>query len=339
MLATKTTYEIFYNGKNVSRDIVPFVKGLSYTDNTTKESDEIEILLDDSLKLWQFDWYPTKGDKMQIKIFSDEGTLNCGVFTIDQMTANFTGDGDEVTIKAIAAGTNNELRTIRSYAHEHKSIREIANTIASKNGITLEGEIPNVRINRKTQYRTTDLAFLQQLANDYGYTFSIRDNRMTFTSIFELEGKPAALVIHRKDIKSASFTDKTSQTFKAVQINYHNPKKKEVISYGKKESDPAFKDVKGDTLVLHSRVENQPQAEIVAKTALYNANSLQQEGIIDVVGNVFLVAGINIELVGFGVFSGRYFIRRSTHIPTAGDGYITSIDIKRVGLVDKSLYK
>jgi phage protein D len=335
----KPTYEIVYNGKNITTDILPYVLSFSFSDKASGESDELEIVVEDSEGLWRNEWYPLKGDFITARIISIDGELQCGKFTVDEMSATGGSGGDTVTIKALAAGINKKTRTKKSSAHESKTLREIANTIAAQNGLKVSGNIANITINRATQRGQTDLHFLHRLASEYGYTFSVRDNLLVFTKISELEKKKAAFVLTDKEIISWSITDKTAHTFQAVKISYHNPKEKEVIEFEHKEDSDAFKTAKSDILVLKIHAENRQQAEIKAKAALYKVNSLQQEGSVEIPGNMLAVAGNNCELVGLGVFSGLYYINGSTHSVSKDGGYSTSLEIKRVGLLEKKKEK
>lgn len=340
MNASQPTYEIVYNGKNITTDILPYVLSFTYTDKSSGESDELEIVMEDSSGLWRSEWYPLKGDTISAKI-SDMGlVLDCGSFTVDEMSATGGSGGDTVTIKALAAGINKKIRTKNSSAHESKTLREIANTIAAKHGLKVSGNIADIRINRITQHRETDLKFLHRIAGEYGYTFSVRGTTLVFTNIFELEKKKAAFALTSEDIISWSITDKTAHTFLAAKVSYHNPKQKEVIEFEHKEETDAFKNAKSDTLALHVQAENKQQAELKAKAALYKANSLQQEGSVDISGgSVLALAGNNCELIGLGVFSGLYYISSSTHSVSKDGGYTTSVEIKRVGLIEKKKQK
>ncbi|WP_153799079.1 phage late control D family protein [Foetidibacter luteolus] len=338
MQVPKTTYEVLYNGKNITGDILPYVLSINYTDRATGEADELEIVLEDSAKLWQLDYYPTHGDTVSVQFFDLGRTLNCGAFTIDEVTASFSLDGDIVTIKALAAGIHKDLRTVKFYAHEKKTLREIANTIASRHGLTVEGNIPDVRIERKTQYQKTDLHFLQELAHDYGYTFSVRENKLTFTNMLELESKETSLIINRNEVTRVEVTDKTAQTYRTADIKYHHPRKKSTIVFTKPENETAFKSAKADTLVMRKRIENKQQAEIMATVALYRANSLKQEGTVEMPGNVFVLAGNSVQLTGFGMASGKYYITESTHSVSRDGGYASAAQIKRVGLISKNDY-
>lgn len=332
MKAHQPTYEIVYNGRNITSDILPYVLSFGYTDKTAGETDELELTVEDRNGLWINQWYPVKGDTITARIFSLGKVLECGTFTVDEISASGGSSGNTVSIKGVAAGINKRVRTKNCYAHENKTLREIANTIAAKHGMKVDGEIANVRISRVTQYRETDLKFLQRLANDYGYEFSVRDSLLTFSNIFTIEDKTAALTITPEEIISWSLTDKTSKTFQAVRISYHNPKEKKVVSYEHKEENEAFKQAKTDNMEIKVKAENKQQAEIKAKAALYKANSLQQQGSLEMAGNVYALAGNNCHLEGLGYFSGKYYIQSSSHTVSKDGGYTTSLELKRVGL-------
>jgi len=203
----------------------------------------------------------------------------------------------------------------------------------------VQGNIASVRIARVTQYRETDLKFLRRLSFEYGYSFSIRDSKLIFTNIFELENKNSALSIHRSELISYSITDKTSETFKGAKVSYHNPRQKKVISHEQSESVVAYQGAKVDTLELHVKAENQQQAELKGRVALYRANSLQQSGSIEMPGNTLAVAGNNCELQGIGMFSGQYYLDTSTHTVDRDGGYVTNGEVKRIGLVNKEKQK
>ncbi|MCG2614899.1 hypothetical protein LZZ85_11425 [Terrimonas sp. NA20] len=339
MNAPKTSYEIIYNGKNITADIFPHVASFSYSDRSQGEADELEIVLEDSEKLWQNAWYPVKGDTVVARIIDKSGTLECGTFTVDEISGDGSVDGDTFTIKALAAGINNKIRTKHSQAHEGKSLREIANTIALKHGLKVEGEIRDVRIARITQYRETDLKFLKRISFEYGYSFSIRGDKLIFTNIFDLENKASALIIHRSEIVSYSITDKTSETYKNVKLVYHNPKQKKTIEHEQAEAAEAFKNAKNDTLEVRTRAENKQQAELISKVALYRANSRQQEGRINMPGFIYAVAGNNCEVQGLGMFSGQYYLDATTHSVDRDGGYNVELEIKRIGLVNKEKQK
>lgn len=340
MNVQKVKYEVVYNGRNITEDILPHVLNFSYSDKSQGEADEITILLEDAGKLWQNNWYPSKGDTVSAKIFHPtQGTLNCGTFTIDEVSGEGSESGDLFTIKGIAAGINKKIRSKNSYAHENKTLREIASHIAGKHGFTVEGTIQDVRIGRVTQYRENDLKFLKRLSFEYGYTFNVRDQKLIFTNVFDLEKKSSALTIHRSELINWSITDKTSGTYKDAKISHHSPRHKKTFSHTTRETEEAYQGAKVDTLEIRSKAENAQQAELKSRVALYRANSKQQEGNFTMPGNIYCVAGNNCTLEGIGQFSGLYYLAETTHSVDPSGGYTVAGSVKRVGLVEKAKQK
>jgi hypothetical protein len=56
-------------------------------------------------------------------------------------------------------------------------------------------------------------------------------------------------------------------------------------------------------------------------------------------GNTLVLAGNNCELIGIGMYSGKYYLEASTHTVDKDGGYTTAGDVKRVGLVGKNKQK
>jgi phage protein D len=264
--------------------------------------------------------------------------LPCGTFEIDEI--EFTGPPDTVNIKALAAGIKGKLRTKNSQAYENQTLKQIAQTIAGKNNLSVVGEIANVQIERATQNRETDLGFLRRISHEYGYVFSVRDSKLIFTTIFKLEAGTSVITIDKTDLIQWSLKDKTSATFKKAKVSYHNPKENKTESYETSDNlnadgKPITDVTKGDTLEIRTKAENKQQAKLKAKAALYRANNHQVSGSLDLEGYTILVAGQNFELTGMGALSGKYHIVTSKHTVERNGGYLMTLDIKRVGYVEK----
>lgn len=331
MNVRKPIFKIVYAGKDITSDISSSLLSVTYTDHAEGESDEVEVAIEDSEGLWRGDWYPTKGEKLTLSIGYDNQLMPCGTFEVDEI--ELSGPPDTLTIRALAAPIKGALRTKNSSAHENKTLREIASTIAQKNGLTVTGEIEDIRFTRVTQNRETDLGFLKRISYEYGHVFSVRDKQLIFTTIYKLEEGDAVQVIDRSDIADYSIRDKTASSFKKAELKYANPADKKVVDASKDEDDS--KDItKGDTLFMTTKAENKKQAEQKAKAALHRSNSRQQEGTISLEGQPLLVAGNNFELTGLGQLSGKYHIVRSRHKITRSAGYSTDLDIKRVGYIE-----
>ena len=318
----KPIFKIEYNQKDITKDVSNQVLNIEYTDYEHGQSDEITITFDDTQKLWQSSWIPSKGDSIRVFIgYEGEKLLNCGVFEIDEI--EFATPPDILTVKALATGITKALRQNNSVAYENKTLKQIASEIAQKHSLTLVGEIEDVRVERITQNQERDLTFLKKLAEQYGYIFKIAEGNLVFYKTEKLTGADAAKILYRTDLSRITLTEKTSKNYKSVTVSYHNPKTgKKITATAKNE-----KCVKGDTLKITERCENKQQALLKAKAALAKGNNTL-EGSIDLVGTPNLIAGLNIELKDLGYFSGKYHITQTRHFIDRTSGYGTSLEVK-----------
>ena len=318
----KPIFKIEYNQKDITKDVSNQVLNIEYTDYEHGQSDEITITFDDTQKLWQSSWIPSKGDSLRLYIgYESEKLLNCGVFEIDEI--EFSTPPDILTVKAIATGITKSLRQNNSVAYENKTLKQIASEIAQKHSLTLVGEIEDVRVERITQNQERDLTFLKKLAEQYGYIFKIAEGNLVFYKTEKLTGANAAKILYRTNLTRITLSEKTSKNYKAVTVSYHNPKTgKKITATAKNE-----KCVKGDTLKITERCENKQQALLKAKAALAKGNNTI-EGSIDMVGTPNLIAGLNVELKDLGYFSGKYHITQTRHFMDRTSGYGTSLEVK-----------
>jgi len=350
-------FKISYNGKDITRSMSEYLLSVTYTDKVTGETDEIEVLLEDTDGLWRSSWYPEKGAKLKLSMGYDEQLVDCGEFEIDEIVQS--GPPDTIAIKGLAAWVTSAMRTRSSSAHEGKTLKQIAEAIAAKNDLTVTGKIYTIRLERSTQHQETDLAYLKRISEEYGYVFSVRGKQLVFSSVYDLEQGLPVLEIDRSDLMAWSITDKTADTYSDAEVQYRNPKTKEKVSHSYKAQDPQSASyapyvsptqqqlvnsyvkrawqppLSPDRLALNTRADNKQQAEAKAKAALHKANSRQQEGTLDLEGYPLLVAGNNFLLTGMGRNSGKYHIEKSTHRIDRSGAYTTSLDIKRVGFVEK----
>lgn len=341
---------IIYNGKDITSDISEYLlrvvvvdKQLQKTGEEKAESDELTIELEDTDGLWRAEWMPQKQDRLTVEIGYEDEVYSFGTFEVDEI--EFSGPPDTVSLRAIAAGISKKLRTKRSTAHEGKTLRQIAQSIASANGLTVEGEIEDIQIGRVTQDRETDLAFLERIARTYGYMFSVRDSKCVFTNIFDIHRADSVLTIDRTEVSSYSIKSSTVDTKASAKVSYTEPASMEEIEYewadgGEEGMDYSSGEIEKrtaeDVLEIRTRVENKQQAERVARTALHAHNSKQVTGSLSMDGRPTLMAGINFEFTGMRKLSGKYNIEQATHTVERGGGYSVSLEIKKVGNLSDS---
>jgi len=337
MNVPQTAFSVTYNNKNITADIAKYLLSLTYSDKTEGESDEVSIELEDVDGHWQNSWYPEDGAALKVTI----GRLNCGDFEIDEI--ELKGPPDTVTIRGMATGIKNSLRTPKSDAHENKTLRQIAEKIATKNNFTIAGDIPEITIGRVTQNKETDVAFLKRISGKYGVIFSVRGTVITFTDIYKLEGRNVSFSVDKTELSQYSIKDKSEGAAQNAKVKSKNSKKNEKV-----ETDLAFDKftqenpqytaqpkASGDDNVSYESAENKQQGEAIAKKNMHLSISNLQEGSITMQFNPLACAGNNFTLTGLGKLSGKYHITASSHRIDRG-GAVSTLEIKRLQLPTKS---
>ncbi len=329
-------FRLTYDKKDVTAELAPYILQITYTDVLEGESDELEVNIEDKDHRWKNGWFPGKGDKLKLEIgYYGEPLANMGGFEIDEI--EFNGTPDTITIRALAAGVKEALRTDNTVAYEDMTLEEIAKAIAKKHGYKLTGKVAESKRTRKakrvTQQKEKDLAFLKRLGEAEGVIFSVKDGQLVWHDRDTLDAAKSITVINRADMLRFTFRTKTATTYKACEVSYHDPKTKALITHTFKAPDV----VSGDVLKLNQRCESKEEAVIKAAAALRNSNGKQVEGNITLYGNQKLRAGCNIEVKGLGLLDGGYQILKARHSMERGRGYTTEIELSTSTSQNKSL--
>ena len=332
--AIKPIFELTIAGKNITQEVSVFLSSVEYIDKLEEESDEINIVLDDVSGLWQSDWYPQQGDALALKMGYPGNMLHCGEFEIDEI--ELRGQPDQLTVKALATAISKDMRTKNSRAYEKQTLKEIAQFIANKHGLKLVGDtsqLGGLPVGRKTQNNESDLAFLSRMCKQYGIIFSVRGDQLVFLNPENLENGDAIAKFNRSQLATYSFKDKTADTFEAAVVSKRDIRTNSVPKWRvENNADPTQK----AELVVGGRVENESQAKATADGALRDKNKDKLTGSFSTDGNPLLVAGVNVEMEGFGAFSGKWNIKESRHKIDIGSGYVTDVQIRK-GLYKKTV--
>lgn len=321
--------QLVVNGKDVTSDLDPHVLDFSYEDKLHGKADEIEVTLRDDAGLWRGAWRPEHGDLVEAAIGYRGGpVMPCGLFEVDEPEAS--GDrsgGDVLTFRALSAKPSTGLRTKRTEAYEDQGLSDIAGKVAARNGMTLTGEIDDVRFKRVTQRRERDLEFLTRLAEDTGHYFTAKGAQAVFASRASVAGRE---VVRAFDLVAGTpivrwrLKEPTHRTYSKARVQYLDPDRKQLITV--EAEDVRVKT--GDTLSIDERVEDEASAKRLAQSRLDAANAEGRTGSLDLVGDPLLVAGQVIELGStFGKYAGRWLVNSARHRISRG-GYTTAIEIK-----------
>lgn len=325
-MASKPYFSLIYQGVDISSELDPQTTSVTYTDNHHGKVDEIDVTVQDSDGRWKGSWKPEAGDRMELTIYDGiGGVLPCGVFEMDEPeAAGNRGGGDTMTMRGLAAAITKSLRTEKTRAFDKQTLRQIVQKVAGEAGLSTEGDIEDQRFERVTQRRERDLEFLTRLAEDTGHYFSARGSRAIFTSIRSIDGQAAALTISHKQLGTTlldyRIRDQTAETYSKAKVTGLDEEKKEKIEVEEEDGDVKT----GDTLrIAGERVENPSQARVLAKSRLHFTNRKKRSGSIELVGNVRLLAGVVVDMIDFGKYSGPLLVDSSSHTMTR-EGYTSS---------------
>lgn len=354
-LGRRAWLQVTYNSKDISEALAQYLISASYTDNLSGQVDDVSLTLEDKAGLWQSDWMPVKGATLDITLctynwqglYDGEFDTTLGTFEVDEI--ELTSAPDVVNIKAVAisVGDDSTLRsTLRSKTWENISVRKVASDIAWENGMKLFWDCDdNPDIDKLEQNDESDLSVLQKVCDDAGFALKITtDTIIVFDEAKYEQAEPVIEIYHPgtntiADVAEAdgtptpdrifhstgySFRTKIRDVYKKCHIKYTNDQDKSVIE--STFTDPNKSN--GATLEIHQQVTSQAEADRLAKKKLREKNRDECTGSYSLDGCQFLCAGETIEMIGFGVFSGRYIVTQAKH-DISGSGYVTSIDVRR----------
>jgi hypothetical protein len=294
---------------------------IEWSDRLGGAAGAIRLGFEDTSGVWRSSWYPTTGSVVSLKLgYSSSVAVDCGDFEIDEV--ELESAPDRIEIRAISAIITDAIRTANTAAFESTTVAGVANAIAQKYGLEfISAQSPtDVFFKRITQRYETDLQFLDRLAREFGYEFTIRGRQMVFYSRAALESVGAAVRIKRIETLRAAITDRTRRVYSSSSVAYQNGDLKTLFS-----GFAAASEATADTLKIVTRCENAAQASARALASLRRQNARSRTVWLEVPGNPAIVAGIVIALNGWGVFDANYLVESATHRITPHSGYTTTV--------------
>lgn len=279
-----------------------------------------------------------KGMKIQASIIrhnwtgnGEEEKLDCGQFELDSVSAQ--GPPATVTIKGTSLPYSSTIRqTKKSKSWENYTLSGIAKEIAEKNGMacmflcSADPDYPRVE-----QYRISDIGFLQKLCQDAGYSLKITNNIIVVFDQAAYESRESIKTIHKGKaggyIRYKLNTGKNN-TYTSCRVRHtdSNGNLIEATAYVK-DYDESKED--NQCLEIRQKVNNALEAYALAKKLLRLYNKYEFTASFTFPGDITLLAGLVVELQGWGAWDGRYIIKQAKHT-VSNSGYTTEITLRRV---------
>lgn len=335
--ARRTEIIVYFAGVDISQSIRPYLLTMTYTDNEEDKADDLQLTLEDRDRTW-VRWLSekgsAKGEKIRAAIVQKNwnGTgkdrkLDCGVFELDSI--DFSGPPGKVSMKATSIPYSSTMRLqIKTKAWENVKLSAIANDLAGQNGMQCMYESSyDPLYTRKEQVKKTDLVFLQELCKSAGISLKVTSNTVVLFDAAEYEQKPPVYTVRygESDIIRYSFgTSYTDTAYSSCHVVYEDPQTGNKIEGEYKQPGAGS----GQVLEVNERVTSAAEAKELAKKRLRQKNKGEIKADFTLVGNVGLVAGLTVQVEGYGLFDGKYIIESATHNPTGG--YTVGLKLRQV---------
>ena len=338
------------------------VLSFSYTDNTSDKADDFSVEIADPQRTWMASYLPKKGSEVQavIKVFNwtipgDSREFDCGTFFIDEI--DYAGPPNVVGIKATSIPVATGIKSTKKYRFwEDQPIQAIATQIAGEHGLSLVWDVAKMvmaKLPRVDQVETPDLEFLRDLAKDWGIKLKIFNRKLIMYSEEEYEARGPVYTLRygASAILSYQFKSVLNDMFAEGKIAYMSNASGELIEgkFTPPEPPPTEAVEENNEIVpeengggegdggggalreIASGVdyssENAAAAQAAtqkAKNKLREHNKWEKEAEFVIVGDPGYLSGLCVQLVGFGIFDGQWFIDSSKH-SISEEGYITAL--------------
>lgn len=327
----QTSISVYYDNTNVTEYIEPYLLSLEYTDELSGAADDLQMTLEATAGKWLDAWLPKKGTTLSIDLTCDGETANLGVFEVDELA--YSAYPQTLTVKATSVPYASTLRGIdKSKSWEDTTLKTIAKDIADAAGLTLVYDLDDIDIDRAEQTERSDLAFLMDLCSDHGLALKICKQQLVIFDEADYEKQDAVFAIVKPftdysgglpvmEILDLSISSKIRDVYGSCHVKYSDPKTKTTIEA------TYTADAAGRTLEVNEQVAGYAQALNLAKKRLREKNRDEVTASVTVVGKPELMAGVVVELTGFGEFDGNYLAIESKH--SAGGGYTTAVNLRR----------
>lgn len=338
-LARRSAWKIKFHGVDCTSEVMHDLLSIDITDNESESSDDLQIKLADADGKWVRRWLTDtiyEGAKlrgMNIEVWMGVRKGNsvvqqkAGTFLLDSVKAG--GPPAQVTIKAtslpMAGGIRDEKR---DKAWENYTLEGIAGEIAGKAGLSLVYDAPTHTYERREQNDMADLPFLRALCREAGLSLKICDMQMCVFDTAAYAKQPSVMSITFGDGQYTKWNLETGSkdiSYDSCIVRYAHPEKGLIEGSATSEKYEDNED-HNQLVITNRRVESEGEAQEIAAQELRLKNEFGECATFTFPGNPGLMAGMNIDLVDFGYWTGKHPIKYAKH-KLSSSGYTTEVKL------------
>lgn len=325
----RASVDIFYEHVNITDDIRGDIKSFSYEDVALGESDSISLSVHDREKKWMRGWLPRKGDHISASaLFSDwtgdgdNWKIYCGQFEVDDVS--ISGPPDTCNIGAVSIPRSeafNEEERTKNW--ENVTVREVAAEIAGRAGISLFYEADEIPIRALEQDKQTDCKFLYAVCEKYGLAMKVFAEKIVIFDEAVYEAAKPVTTLKYRDFSKYSYNSTLAGTYTGAKIAYTDPctGEEHIVTVG------------GGSRIMeiNEEADSAADAQRKAVAALNNANKKDTTFTGTVMANRNLFASNCVEITGFGVPDGIYYLDKVVTKLSGNGASQQTLSMHRVG--------
>lgn len=333
----RVSCEVLYDGKEVG--LSDKLENLSYTDNSSGTSDEINLTFSGRDADWlSNDFIPEKEHDLDVTLWLHnwikEGDLlryHCGNFILDDLT--YSGSPRQCVIRGVSIPAAQSFQSDPlSKTWKKVTLKQIAQEMISKYGMSelyYWGSEPVIET--VEQSMQTDSAFLYDICEKQGMFLKIYKKSLVIfdKAIYELGGITAKYTESDFD-GNWEWNSTLNGTYTGATISYMGPKPVKRKKGVKQQVIEATVGEGPRLLHINEKADNIGEAQRIAKAKINAENEKAVSLSFSAMGNPNVVATCNIEIYGMGRCNGKYFVNKVTHQVSGSGGYNMSVSGYRI---------
>lgn len=337
----RVAVSVAFDGVDITASMKRYLLSMTYTDSEEDESDSLDFVVQDREGVWMRDWLDkaveaTAAQRMTMSaVITPEnwpgngGPLPTGTFEMDSVRAS--GPPSVITIQGSSLSYGSSIRqTKKTKAWEKISLSGIAKEIAGNAGYGCMYEAAyDPTYKRKEQNKKSDIAFLSQLCHDAGLSLKCTDGKIVLFDQSVYEAMPPVMTITHGGGAYESYdlsAGAAGTQYGSCRVSYTDIATGRCIE-GIATADGADAESQ-QRLEITARVESAGEAQELAEKNLRLHNKFNRTASFTMPGNTALVAGVTVQLEGFGGWDGKYMVKKATH--KISGAYTVTVELRKV---------